>query len=527
MLRTIQLNVLVACISIVACQTTVTIETPSGKITGLKHSKVIGTQTYNYNEFRRIPFAKPPVGNLRFQKPVKYGSWNDTLNATYFGASCYQHSPSRFINIFLPNKTLSEDCLILNVYVPTDTSSTGKKAVMIWIHGGSYLTGTGMLYDGAYLASIGQVIIVTINYRLGVFGFMSIGNGTMTGNYGIWDQRMAIEWVHDNIESFGGDVNNVTIFGESAGGFSVALHSIIPQNKGLFHRVIAQSGTAISFASMQYNLTYWSNRLVETLKCKSSQQSVEIDCLKQKSAVEVQQAFHYLDHLPEHDPHIFLTFAPRVDGELFTDLPKTLLNNKSSKAYAFFRSLDMIVGNVDSEGSLLLSPVGKFQKQYGFNIDVGIPRSVLCDHLAPTMALDIYSNNSKVAPAVCKKYGYSMGLYKSMYSVDYYSDLYFYSKTVNTLNIHSDGNPSARSFQYLSKKRTILSPLIPLWFDGPGHTSEIPLLFPFYNFISKKSEDFILSMAMMRYWTNFAKYGYVYYLQVYLNMGMFIIYKFI
>jgi hypothetical protein len=278
---------------------------------------------------------------------------------------------------------------------------------------------------------------------------------------------------------------------------------------------------------MQYNLTYWSNRLVETLKCKSSQQSVEIDCLKQKSAVEVQQAFHYLDHLPEHDPHIFLTFAPRVDGELFTDLPKTLLNNKSSKAYAFFRSLDMIVGNVDSEGSLLLSPVGKFQKQYGFNIDVGIPRSVLCDHLAPTMALDIYSNNSKVAPAVCKKYGYSMGLYKSMYSVDYYSDLYFYSKTVNTLNIHSDGNPSARSFQYLSKKRTILSPLIPLWFDGPGHTSEIPLLFPFYNFISKKSEDFILSMAMMRYWTNFAKYGYVYYLQVYLNMGMFIIYKFI
>jgi carboxylesterase type B len=83
---------------------------------------------------------------------------------------------------------------------------------MIWIHGGSYLTGTGMLYDGAYLASIGQVIIVTINYRLGVFGFMSIGNGTMTGNYGIWDQRMAIEWVHDNIESFGGDVNNVIVF---------------------------------------------------------------------------------------------------------------------------------------------------------------------------------------------------------------------------------------------------------------------------------------------------------------------------
>jgi carboxylesterase type B len=87
--------------------------------------------------------------------------------------------------------------------------------------------GTGMLYDGAYLASIGQVIIVTINYRLGVFGFMSIGNGTMTGNYGIWDQRMAIEWVHDNIESFGGDVNNVTIFGESAGGFSVAFDLLL------------------------------------------------------------------------------------------------------------------------------------------------------------------------------------------------------------------------------------------------------------------------------------------------------------
>ncbi|XP_076074380.1 fatty acyl-CoA hydrolase precursor, medium chain-like [Mytilus galloprovincialis] len=505
----LHLLIFVLYVSLVVCQNTVTVDTSIGKITGLQQFKVIGPQNYTYNEFRRIPFAKPPVGDLRFQKPVAFGSWNQTLNATYFGSACIQGQPSEIVSGFIPNNTISEDCLFLNIYVPTSkSSSAAKKAVMIWIHGGSYISGTGMLYNGAYMASVGDVIIVTVNYRLGVFGFLSTGNENAVGNYGLWDQKMAIEWVKDNIEAFGGDTSNITIFGESAGGFSVSLHSLIPQNKGLFNRVIAQSGVSTSFVATEYNITYYTNRIINVLKCTSPQQSVEIKCLKNKSAADVQTAYNYLYSLPITDPHDFLVFAPRVDRDLLMDHPKILLKNRSSEAYMFFRSLDMIVGNVNSEGSLLLgNPLTRLQKAYRFNIDLGIPRSILCDHLATTMALDDYNNNAKIAPAVCQKYGYSLGLYRSMNSVYYYGDIYFYSKTVETLNFHSEGTPSSKTFQYLSTKRTILSKRVPLWFEGASHASEIPLLFPFYNFLSNTSEDLTLSLTVMKYWTNFAKYG--------------------
>ncbi|XP_052071092.1 carboxylesterase 1F-like [Mytilus californianus] len=195
----------------------------------------------NYNEFRNIPFAKPPVGGLRFHQPVPYGSWSDIYDATRFGPSCIQ-SVNGIVDQYVPNTNTSEDCLVLNIYVPSGFSESNAKSVIIWVHGGGYYLGQGMFYDGSYLSGIGDVIVVTINYRLGVFGFFSTMDDVALGNYGLWDQQMAIKWVHDNIESFGGDPNSVTIAGQSAGAFSVALQALNPANKGLFHRVIAQSG---------------------------------------------------------------------------------------------------------------------------------------------------------------------------------------------------------------------------------------------------------------------------------------------
>lgn len=494
-------------IAAVLGQSTITIKTPCGEITGLRQAKVIGSKSYTYDEFRRIPFAKPPIGNLRFQKPVKYGPWVNTLNATLFGPSCMQAEPSEIMKPFIPNKTMSENCLFLNIYIPTDKPN--KKAVMIWIHGGSYLSGTGMLYDGAYLASVGDVIVVTINYRLGVFGFLSTGSSLAMGNYGLWDQKLAIEWVKENIESFGGNVDDITIFGESAGGFSVSLHSLIPENKGLFSRVIAQSGVATSYFATEQKLVYYSNRLMGVVNCNSSSENERMICLRSKSAIDLQKALQYLYSLPLPAPHFYLVFAPRIDRDLIKNDPNEILKDKSSAAYEFFRSLDMVVGNVDSEGSLLLgSNLQKFQKTYNFDIEVGVPQSVFCDHIVATMVSDIYNNQTDVQKAICTQYGHSLdGTYRSMDSVYYFGDFYFYSKSVEVLNAHSDRNSTSKSFQYISSKRTILSKRTPLWFEGSSHASELPLLFPFYNFISKKSEDFKLSITMMQYWANFAKYG--------------------
>jgi carboxylesterase type B len=162
----------------------VTLQTRLGNIKGISSTFTLINITKPYTIFRNIPFAQAPIGELRFRKPVPYGSWNGTLDATQFGPSCVQSL--EYITEYLPNKQMSEDCLVLNVFVPSDESNS-KKSVILWIHGGGYLGGQGMAYDGSYLDGIGNVIVVTINYRLEAFGFFSFSTGddVAPGNYGL------------------------------------------------------------------------------------------------------------------------------------------------------------------------------------------------------------------------------------------------------------------------------------------------------------------------------------------------------
>ena len=194
--------------------------------------------------FRKIPYAKPPVNQLRFRKPEPYGSWSGILDGTAFGPSCIQNP--NYISPGLPNTEMSEDCLHLNIYVPYELTATPKRSVMVWVHGGGYEVGQSFSYDGTSLALRGDVIVVTFNYRLGVFGFLRTDDLGSKGNFGLWDQHMAFKWVYDNIQAFGGNPNSVTIFGESAGGGSVSFQSLYPGNQGLFQRLISQSGVATS-----------------------------------------------------------------------------------------------------------------------------------------------------------------------------------------------------------------------------------------------------------------------------------------
>ncbi len=212
--------------------------TRSGKIEGLEKDGVL--------VFRGIPFAAPPVGPRRFLPPVREDAWDGVRDATRFGAESAQADTAIARMLGSNAAHSSEDSLYLNVWTPA--CDDAARPVMVWIHGGAYVFGSGAVswYDGTRFVQHGDVVVVTINYRLGPFGFLHLVDQfgaelTGSGNAGILDQIAALEWVRDCIGAFGGNPNDVTVFGESAGGNSVATMLAMPAARGLFHKAIAES----------------------------------------------------------------------------------------------------------------------------------------------------------------------------------------------------------------------------------------------------------------------------------------------
>jgi para-nitrobenzyl esterase len=213
-----------------------------------RYGKLRGTREGSVCAWKGIPYAKPPVGDLRFRPPQEPEPWAGVRDATEFGAIPWQDEQALAPDMGRQTFRMSEDCLTLNVWSP---AADGKKRpVMLWIHGGSFTSGSGSLpvYNGASFAAVGDIVFVTVNYRLGVLGFLYLGEVAgeeyaTSGNNGILDQIAALRWVRDNIEAFGGDPDQVTIFGESAGAGSVATLLAMPAAKGLFHRAILMSGS--------------------------------------------------------------------------------------------------------------------------------------------------------------------------------------------------------------------------------------------------------------------------------------------
>jgi para-nitrobenzyl esterase len=216
------------------------VETRSGRVEGFERDGVLA--------FRGIPYARPPVGAGRFCAPLREEPWGGVRSAGDFGPS----APQRPLALPLPGMDVGacdEDCLFLNVATPA--ADGGRRPVLVWIHGGGFVIGSGSqpLYDGAVLARRGDVVVVTINYRLGPLGFLYLRElcpelEGAVGNAGLRDQLAALEWVRENAAAFGGDPEQVAIFGESAGGMSVATLLGMPAARGLFVRAIAQSGAA-------------------------------------------------------------------------------------------------------------------------------------------------------------------------------------------------------------------------------------------------------------------------------------------
>ena len=232
----------------------VVVETNSGKIRGNAESGV--------NVFKGIPYAAPPEGDTRFAAPRKLQPWTGVRDAFDFGNRAMQDEnafamPPAMLKLFAGRELppMSENCLVLNVWTPA-LNDGRKRPVMFWCHGGAFISGSGdsPWYDGANLCRKGDVVVVTINHRLGAFGYLHLGEiggeeFAASGNAGMLDIVAALEWVRDNIAAFGGDSGNVTIFGESGGGAKVSVLMAMPAAHGLFHKAIIQSGPAVQMAS--------------------------------------------------------------------------------------------------------------------------------------------------------------------------------------------------------------------------------------------------------------------------------------
>ncbi|KAM7396518.1 hypothetical protein PAMP_019552 [Pampus punctatissimus] len=225
------------------------VHTNLGSLRG-QYVSVKGKET-GVHAYLGVPFAKPPVGPaLRLAAPQPVEGWEGIRDATQQPHMCIQHK--EFVIDLLDKHSgmlavlpdISEDCLYLNIYTPANRAHNAKLPVMVWIHGGGFILGSASIYDGSALAAYQDVVVVLIQYRLGLLGFLSTGDENMPGNVGMLDQVQALKWIQQHIHSFGGDPTLVTIFGESAGGVSVSLLLLSPLSDGLFHQAIAESGTA-------------------------------------------------------------------------------------------------------------------------------------------------------------------------------------------------------------------------------------------------------------------------------------------
>ncbi|CAL7947112.1 unnamed protein product [Xylocopa violacea] len=251
------------------------VETALGSISGYYKTSRIGKR---YEAYEGIPFAEPPVGELRFEPPKPARKWEHELSAKKRSPSCAQY----FIDLARNTDRVmgSEDCLYMNIYVSARNDNETRLPVMFWIHGGAFQFGSGNEVDERRLMDR-SIILVTFNYRLGPLGFLSTEDGVVPGNMGLKDQSMALRWVRNNIESFGGNPKEITIFGLSSGAVSVHYHYLSPLSAGLFQRGISISGVALNPRSLTKRGLEKAKKLAALVECPTDATPKMISCLKE------------------------------------------------------------------------------------------------------------------------------------------------------------------------------------------------------------------------------------------------------
>lgn len=299
------------------------VETNAGRLSGRTSESGIA-------EFLGIPYAAPPVGALRWRAPQRVEAWSGVREATSFGKIAPQIVAMGASLIPGDDTDASEDCLTLNVWTPA-TDGAGSRPVMVWIHGGAFVggAGTSLLYRGHHLASRGDAVVVTINYRLGALGFLahpSLDDDGYAGNWGLLDQIAALEWVQENIAAFGGDPGNVTVFGESAGAMSIGNLLAAVGTRGLFHKAVLQSGHPLALSAET------GTRVAERFFAECGVDVGDLDALREVPVDELLRAQQAV--AAAEVGKTVMPFQPVVDGGLLDRAPVDLIADGSAKGVA-------------------------------------------------------------------------------------------------------------------------------------------------------------------------------------------------
>ncbi|HEU0104447.1 MAG TPA: carboxylesterase/lipase family protein [Mycobacteriales bacterium] len=437
-----------------------TVQTDKGAVQG----RVLA----GYRTFEGIPYAAPPVGRLRFQPPQPAPRIRGTLDATEPRSQCAQ-----LVRTGNP-ETFSEDCLYLNVTTPARPGRTGLP-VMVWVHGGSFVYGTGANYDAAKLAQQGDVVVVTINYRLGPLGFLAhpalSGERPQqgSGNLALQDQQAALAWVKANAAAFGGNPGNVTLFGESAGAASVCANLVSPASAGLFQRGIAQSYSCAAPLATRAEAEQAGLDFAAAVGCADP--ATAAACLRSRSSEQLLRAW--------------TTGAFVVGGSLLPLQPaEALRTGRYNRVSAFMH------GNS-------LDDYGLFTRvSYGTSITAERYREIV---------RELYGDR---APAVFRRY--PVAAYPSPIEAlaRLQSDAGTRLSTCEHLAADDLLSAGTRTYAYQFQDRTS-SPLIPALGanQGASHAQELPFLFPGLFGAPLTAEQQDLSNTMVAYWTSFARTG--------------------
>ncbi|XP_021516079.1 liver carboxylesterase 1-like isoform X1 [Meriones unguiculatus] len=481
------------------------VDTVHGKVLG-KYVSLEGF-TQPVAVFLGVPFAKPPLGSLRFAPPQPADPWSLVKNTTSYPPMCSQDAVAgKMLSDFFTNRnesiplTFSEDCLYLNIYTPADlTKNSSRLPVMVWIHGGSLVVGGASTYDGLALSAHETVVVVAIQYRLGIWGFFSTGDEHSRGNWGHLDQVAALRWVQDNIANFGGDPGSVTIFGESAGGESVSVLVLSPLAKNLFHRAISESGVSLTPGMVRKDVRPVAEQVAIAAGCETTTSAVMVHCLRQKTEHELLETTLKLKPFKVNlfeDPRENCPFLPTaIDGVVLPKSPEEILAQKN------FSTVPYMVGINKQEFGWLLPLI------MGYPLSAG--------KLDKKTAISLLRKSSPylnipedVIPAAIKEYlgGAEDPVKNKDLFVDLIGDVLFAVPSVVVARHHREAESPVYMYEF-QYHPSFSSDLKPGMVMG-DHGDELFSVFgaPFTKG-GAPVEEINISKMVMKFWANFARNG--------------------
>ncbi|VFU10535.1 carboxylesterase/lipase family protein [Methylocella tundrae] len=470
------------------------VETKEGPVKGFLNNGVA--------EFLGIPYAAPPIGNLRWRPPQKHERWTNVLHATAYGPSCAQIYE---LGLFAGPANNNEDCLYINVFTPdVDPAGKEKLPVMFWSYGGAAVDGESNDYDGSKLARDGHTVVVTFNYRQNLFGFLAHPaldhEGHLFANYGILDNQFALKWVKRNIEKFGGDPNNVTVFGQSAGARNTGSEVLSPLAKGLFNRAIFESGaipieTPLSIAEAK------GTAFAVAAGCGSLSDAATAKCLRSLSAARVES---FAGTTTSSNGAYLAGLI--TDGQI---LPLPAIDQYLS---GNFNHVPIINGNAENEGNFFIVLTEYFES----------PRAPLTEAQFVAYVNSVYSGNAGPGGSPPAYPPGTVAAVLAQYPLSAYPSPQLQWGALETdanyscISRHMDQILASQvplyTYEFRDQTAPFYYPPMPGFASLAYHTSDIQYYWPLYHGgqgtphpLNSKQEE--LSDQLVTAWTNFAWTG--------------------